>query len=132
MNYLIDTHVLLWAITEKDKLSDTVIEILENGRNNIFVSAISFWEVSLKYSIGKLNITGFLPDQLPGLATEIGFKLVSLSPAESATYHQFTATGHRDPFDGMLMWQAIQQNLILVSKDRSIGQYKSAGLKVIW
>ncbi|MES2277624.1 MAG: type II toxin-antitoxin system VapC family toxin [Bacteroidota bacterium] len=132
MNYLIDTHVLLWAITEKAKLSDKVRGILEDGRNDIFVSAISFWEISLKFSIGKLNIDGFLPNQLPDLVVRMGFRLIPLSPAESATYHQFTPTGHRDPFDRMLMWQAIQKDLVLISKDRNITQYNSLGLKIVW
>jgi PIN domain nuclease of toxin-antitoxin system len=132
MNYLIDTHVLLWSITDKAKLSDTVRVILEDGRNNIFVSALSFWEVSLKFSIGKLKIDGFSSDQLPGFAVKMGFRLIPLLPAESATYHQFSSSGHRDPFDRMLIWQAIQQDLTLISKDRDITQYSSIGLKVIW
>jgi len=132
VNYLIDTHVLLWAIIDRTKLSDKVKAILENERNDIFVSAISIWEVSLKFSLGKLPLSGLSPDELPDWIIKTGFKLMSLSISESSTYHQLILTGHKDPFDRMLIWQAIRQNLILISKDRNVPQYAEIGLRIIW
>jgi PIN domain nuclease of toxin-antitoxin system len=133
MNYLLDTHTLLWAITEKRKLSALVRQTLENTDNTILVSAISFWEITLKFSIKKLDISGFLPEDLPELSTKSGFDLIPLSPAESASYHHLPTYGqHKDPFDRMLIWQAIQQGLILISKDENMKQYTSDGLKLIW
>ncbi|WP_426667325.1 type II toxin-antitoxin system VapC family toxin [Mucilaginibacter sp. McL0603] len=133
MNYLLDTHTLIWAITEKGKLSSVARKTIENTDNTILVSAISFWEITLKFSINKLDISGFLPEDLPGLSIKSGFNLIPLLPVESASYHHLPAIGlHKDPFDRMLIWQAIQQELILISKDKNILQYKSAGLKLIW
>lgn len=133
MNYLLDTHTLIWAIMEKRRLSALVRQTIENTDNVILVSAISFWEVSLKSSINKIDITGFLPEDLPGLSVTSGFSLIPLLPAESASYHRLPFIGqHKDPFDRMLIWQAIQQDLVLISKDENIQRYVSAGLKLLW
>src|SRR5258708_6866026 len=126
MNYLLDTHTLIWAITEKRKLSALVRQTIENTDNTILVSAISFWEVTLKFSINKLDIAGFLPEDLPELSIKSGFSLIPLLPTESASYHHLLPNGrHKDPFDRMLIWQAIQQDLVLISKDENIEQYRS-------
>ncbi len=133
MNYLLDTHTFLWSLTEKRKLSLSALRAIENTDNAILVSAISFWEISLKASLNKLDIIGFLPEELPEIAIKSGFELVPISPEFSASYHLLPYIGqHRDPFDRMLIWQAIQQKYVLISKDDNIKQYKSAGLKVLW
>lgn len=85
-----------------------------------------------KYSLGKLNLEGILPHQLPELAKETGFDLIGLSPQKAATYHQLEAKWHRNPFDRMLIWQAIQNNFTVISNESHFENYKSVGLKVIW
>lgn len=132
MTFLLDTHTLIWSITEKRKLSRQVKEILENTNITIYVSAISFWEISLKFSIGKLELKGVSPQDFPQLAIQTGFQLIPLIPEETATYHHLKGTWDRDPFDRMLIWQAIRQNLTLISKDDHIAKYKDEGLKTIW
>jgi PIN domain nuclease of toxin-antitoxin system len=132
MKYLLDTYTLLWAIAEKDKLSPFVKEILQNRENSIFVSSISFWEISLKFSLGKLKLNAVLPDELPSLVLATGFELIGLSAEESATYYKLNITNHRDPFDRMLIWQAIQRNMSFISKDQHLTQYTVTGLKPVW
>lgn len=132
MNYLLDTHTFIWSIAEREKLSSTVRQILDNNDNSIFVSAITFWEISLKFSLGKLNIKGVLPSELPRLSSETGFKLLSLSPDESATNHKLALTNHKDPFDRMLIWQAIWRDYVLITKDKNTGQYHAFGLRTLW
>lgn len=133
MNYLLDTHTFLWAITDEGKLSALARKTIENTANEVMVSAVSFWEISLKYSLGKLDISGFMPEDLPGLAAESGFSLIPLLPSEASSYHQLPAIGdHRDPFDKMLMRQALKLDLTLISKDRSMTPYRSIGLKLLW
>jgi len=132
MNYLLDTHTLIWAITENEKLSPPVRQTLENSKNVIFISAISFWEVSLKFPSGKIELQGFFPEELPELSLKSGFQLIPLSPDECATYHKLALTNHKDPFDRMLIWQAIQRNFIFISKDKNMAQYHIAGLKTLW
>ncbi|CAN5583474.1 type II toxin-antitoxin system VapC family toxin [soil metagenome] len=132
MNYLLDTHTLIWAVTEPQKLSDTAKTILEDTDNEIIVSAISFWEIALKHSIQKLTLVGLTPEDFPKVVIETGFRLVDLDATTAASYHQLSATYHRDPFDRMLIWQALQNNYSLISKDENVMKYASEGLNVIW
>ena len=132
MNYLLDTQALIWAFTEKHKLSALVRQILENTDNSIFASSINFWEISLKFSSGKLELQGFLPEDMPGLSLQSGFELISIITEDAASYHKLIKTNHKDPFDRMLIWQAIQRNLILITKDDELKQYQIAGLKTFW
>ena len=133
MNCLLDTHTLIWAITNRKALSALTRKTIENTDNSILVSAISFWEVSLKFSINKLEISGFSPGDLPELSIKSGFDLIPFLPSEASTYHSLPLMdNHKDPFDRMLIWQAIQNDLTLISKDKNIAQYQSAGLKLLW
>lgn len=132
MSFLLDTHALLWAIIDQRKLSSKVTAILEDGANEIFVSSVSFWEISLKYGLGKLELDNILPEDIPKLSEETGFSFLPLLPVEAAGYHKLNANWHRDPFDRMLIWQAINNNLTLLSKDKNMIHYKSVGLKLAW
>ncbi len=130
MTYLLDTHYMIWAITDTKKISKKLKDILANPDHRIIISAVSFWEVSLKNALGKLRIKGFLPSDLPGICEEIGFEIKSLTAKESSTYHHLKATYHRDPFDRMLIWQAITNDYILVSADPQVRKYTSEGLRI--
>ena len=132
MNYLLDTHTLIWAITEPQKLSATAKKLLINAENEILVSAVSFWEISLKYSIGKLTLKGLVPEDFLKAAIDTGFKIIPLSAEITVSYHRFKTSYHRDPFDKMLIWQAIQDKLALISCDENVHKYESEGLKVVW
>ncbi|HEV7381321.1 MAG TPA: type II toxin-antitoxin system VapC family toxin [Dyadobacter sp.] len=132
MRYLLDTHTLIWAVMETDKLSTRVRDILENPDHVILVSAISFWEISLKFSIGKLDLQGILPHELPAAVRLMNFGTIALDTEDASTYYKLSSSYHRDPFDRMLIWQTINSNLTLISKDGRMSAYKSDGLKVIW
>lgn len=132
MNYLLDTHTLIWSILDPDKLSPKARELIEDPKNLVLVSSVNFWEISLKYGLGKLELEGVLPNEIPDLAEETGFELIPLSPEETASYHNLKGDWHRDPFDRMLIWQAIQRDLILISKDEMMKNYRNDGLKTIW
>ena len=132
MNYLLDTHTLIWTISDRSKLSQIARKAIDDTDNSIFVSSISFWEIALKFSIGKLGINGILPEELPELTVKTGFELISLSPEESASYHMLSTTDHKDMFDRMLVWQAIRRKLTFISKDDRISQYRTEGLKIVW
>ena len=132
MSYLLDTHTLIWAIKERKKLSIAAVGVLENADNSVFVSAITFWEIALKFSVGKLELRNIMPDEFPEASIQAGFQLLSLSPNECASHYKLILTNHKDPFDRMLIWQAIERNLIFISKDERLAQYKTAGLKTLW
>ena len=131
MIYLLDTHYMLWALADTRKIPTSTKNIITNPDHTILVSSISFWEVSLKSSLGKLKITGFSPEDLPGACQQMGFEIESLSAEDSSTYHLLKATWHRDPFDRMLIWQAIRNEYTLVSADDDVKKYVSEGLKVL-
>jgi PIN domain nuclease of toxin-antitoxin system len=130
MTYLLDTHYMLWSIADTMKLSRKAKNIITNPINQIIISTVSFWEVSLKSSLGKLEISGFAPEDLPEICLQMGFDIKTLSPEDSSTYHKLKATYHKDPFDRMLIWQAIQNAYTLISEDEQVKKYKSEGLKV--
>jgi PIN domain nuclease of toxin-antitoxin system len=132
MNYLVDTHTLIWAVCSPGKLSPKIRLLLRNPDENIMVSVVSFWEISLKYSLGKLYLEGLTPEDFVEAATDTGFQIVELNAFTTSTYHQLKATHHRDPFDRMLIWQAIRQDYTLISKDKAVHLYQSEGLKVAW
>lgn len=131
MTCLLDTHYMLWTVANTKKLSKEIKEMITDPENTIVVSTISFWEVSLKYALGKIIITGFLPEDLPDACAQMGFFIEPLSPFDSSRYHQLTAGYHKDPFDKMLIWQAIRNNYTLISNDSQIEQYVSEGLQLI-
>ena len=130
MTYLLDTHYMLWAITDTKKISKGIKDIITDPQHRIVVNAISFWEVSLKSSIGKLAITGFFPEDFPEACLKIGFEIESLSAEDSSTYHLLKASYHKDPFDRILIWQAIRNNYTLISVDEHIKKYRSEGLRI--
>lgn len=132
MTCLVDTHVLIWSIIEPDKLSTTARKIIESPENRILVSAASFWEISIKSALGKLQLVNLAPEDLPDLCKRMDFESIPLEAAVCASYHKLTKAYHRDPFDRMLIWQAKHLNVPIVSKDASIQLYTSEGISVIW
>ncbi|HLF35364.1 MAG TPA: type II toxin-antitoxin system VapC family toxin [Cyclobacteriaceae bacterium] len=130
MTYLLDTHYLIWALADTKKLSKNIKEIIVNPDHKIVISTVSFWEISLKSYLGKLNIIGFLPEDLPEACLEVGFDIECLSAKACSTYHKLKGAYHKDPFDRMLIWQAIQNDYTLISSDRNVIKYASEGLKV--
>jgi len=129
---LLDTHALIWFTTDSglgkksEALADKAL-----AEDCLTVSAISFWEVSLKSALGKLQISGFLPEDLPGACTEIGFEIRPLSHHDSSSYHRLKGIYHKDPFDRLLIWQAIRNDYIFISADDQVKKYASEGLKVL-
>ena len=132
MNYLLDTHTFLWAVSETKNLSKKVVETLKNQKNNIYVSAVTLWEISIKIRIKKLNIGTLEPEELISLAEQMDFELISLTPEESISYHNLLENTHKDPFDRMLAWQSISRNMVLISKDQELKKITKYGLKILW
>ncbi len=132
MNYLLDTHTLLWTLFEDEKLPDRAREEISTPNNGIFISVASYWEISLKYGIGKLELKGITPEELIKVAREIGFKTLNISEEDASTFYKLPKIKHKDPFDRLIVWQAINHKLTLISKDKSIREYTKFGLEVLW
>jgi len=130
MRFLLDTHCFLWAGFKPEKLSRQASEVICNPENDVFVSVVTFWEVALKYALGKIELTGIEPDELHSLAEEMGFDILTMGPEEAVSFYRLPRLPHKDPFDRMIIWQAIRHKMILISKDRSFKEYQKYGLKL--
>jgi len=133
MIYLLDTHTFIWATLKTNNLGKNGKEIIINKNNEICVSTVSFWEISLKiklkkFSFGNINIKDF-----PKYARDMDFTIIDMQENETITFHELPLKeNHKDPFDRMLIWQAITKDMTMISKDELFGQYKKDGLKLIW
>jgi len=133
MSYLLDTHTFIWAVLETTSLGAKGKEIIFNKHNEIFVSTVSFWEISLKtsrkmFSFGNIDVRDF-----PQYARDMDFTIMDMQGNESITFHELPLKkNHSDPFDRMLIWQAITKSLTMISKDGLFEQYSEDGLKLIW
>jgi PIN domain nuclease of toxin-antitoxin system len=132
MTYLLDTHTLIWAITDPSQLSAKARQIIEDPAQEVVVSAITFWEISLKYALGKLELENIAPQDFPNLCKQMDIKVLDLDAASCATYHLLTAQYHKDPFDRMLIRQAISLGIPILSKDKLIKLYEPERVVVIW
>lgn len=131
MKYLIDTHILLWSLFSPEKISRPIAKILKEPGNRIFVSTITFWEIALKFSLNKLELEGITPGELPEYANKMNFEFLNLSAEDAASFYHLPRVSHKDPFDRMLIWQAIREKLVLISKDSKISAYEEYGLKIL-
>lgn len=122
MNVLLDTHIFLWYITKDKRLSPGILDTIRRVDNRVYLSVVSLWEITVKYQLGRLPLPQspdiFIPEQrsrhhisnLDLDETSVG-QLVNLPEI------------HRDPFDRMLICQAIQHNLTLVTVDKDVQKY---------
>ena len=131
MNLLIDTHIFLWLLFNPEKISNSHLKLLEQPENSIYLSDISLWEISLKFSIGKISLEGVVPDNLPMLANKMGINSLALDSKIASSFHKLPKLAHKDPFDRMLIWQAIENSYQLVSNDSSFIEYEKFGLELI-
>ena len=131
MNILLDTHVFLWSLFTPDKLSKAVIREIKSPNNDVAVSVVTFWEISLKYALGKLELTGVMPEELPDFAVQMSLEILPITAAEASSFHKLPRLSHKDPFDRIIIWQAIQRKMTLVSKDRDFKAYHKFGLRTL-
>ena len=95
-------------------------------------SVVSFWEISLKCALGKLELEGARPEDLPEVTERMGIDILPLSAHEAAGFYKLPKRMHKDPFDRLIIWQAIQRGMHLVTRDRSFEDYVEAGLRVFY
>ncbi len=127
--YVIDTHILLWLMFSPEKISRPILDILENTENSIHISSISFWEISIKYHLGKLELNDYTPDELPSIAQEMDIDILEINHSILASFYQLpTVNKHKDPFDRVVIWQCITEGYVLLSVDGKFSDYKDFGL----
>jgi PIN domain nuclease of toxin-antitoxin system len=128
LRVLLDTHAFLWWISDDPRLSDRAREIMADGRNELFFSAASGWEISIKAGLGRLEVPEdlqrFISDQLSRNA----FQSLPIYLSHALRTRALPAH-HRDPFDRILISQAIVEEMPLLSADPQISHYP---VEVTW
>lgn len=127
MRLLLDTHAIIWHIEQNPTLSGKASAAIKNPDNEIFVSTVSLWELSIKVSLGKLK----LPTPVRAIAVELrnsGAAFLQISE-EHALATESLPWHHRDPFDRMLIAQSRQEGLTLVTRDGIFAEY---AVSLLW
>jgi PIN domain nuclease of toxin-antitoxin system len=120
--YLIDTHIFLWILSDYKKLSKTALNIIENADNTLFLSSISFWEIAIKTSIGKLDI----PILLENLEEEAKNRKITTLNVTNKHFLRVAQLPfhHSDPFDRVIISQSLIENIPLISADGKFQDYE--------
>ncbi len=128
MKGILDTHTFLWWITDSPQLSPRVREIVSNGDNVLFLSAVSGWEMAIKAKLGKLHLPGNLESFI---SEQLAVNAINTLPVQmSHALHVYILPDHhRDPFDRILVAQAQLEKLPIITIDPQISQYS---VETIW
>jgi PIN domain nuclease of toxin-antitoxin system len=121
MRLLLDTHLLLWALADPDRLGITLRDLIENPDNEVLFSAASIWEIAIKTGLGRVDFT-VRPEEVTRGAILAGFTELPVR-AEAAAQVAYLPPHHRDPFDRLLVAQAITGPLRLYTADPLLPPY---------
>ncbi|UOP07549.1 type II toxin-antitoxin system VapC family toxin [Alysiella crassa] len=128
MKYLLDTHILLWAASDSPKLNLAIRQILENKNNELYFSVVNIWEIAIKKSIGKLHLP--IPTSaFRRLLLENGYRELAITGTHAMATETLPFI-HNDPFDRMLIAQAQQEGLLLLSADSKVQAYGDCVAKI--
>lgn len=129
MRVLLDTHVIIWALTEPQKLSAIARSLIENRGNVLLASAASAWEIGTKYRLGKLQLLEATVLNYQSQLHHLGAEDLNVSASHALLAGQL-AWSHGDPFDRILVAQAMLENVPLVTSDSALATIE--GVHLIW
>jgi PIN domain nuclease of toxin-antitoxin system len=124
MKYLLDTHIVLWWLTDPSELSKRAHTIIADKKNFVGVSSVSFWELSIKRALGRVTI----PNNLLAILRQNGFHILPLEAEEALSVSDLPDI-HKDPFDRMLVAQAKYNSLVFITRDEIIASYPVTMIK---
>ncbi len=122
MRLLLDTCAFIWIASDAPELSSRAREIFRSPDNDVYLSAVSTWEISVKHGLGRLPLPGPPETYVPGLRQRHGIEPLALNE-EATLYLGRLPSLHRDPFDRMLVCQAIVEGMVILTPDELITQY---------
>ena len=128
MRLLLDTHVFLWYISGDNRLGGSIRDAISDPKNDVYLSVISVWESIIKHQIGKLQLPRPPEEYLPAQRARHLVSSLELDEASVANLASLPPI-HRDPFDRMLVCQAIQHNLTIVTVDDAACAYTNNVLR---
>lgn len=128
MKYLLDTAVWLWSLNSPELIGDEGREILERGEEEIYLSAVTSWEISIKTRVGKLDFSGPPAHHVPRFMAKQSLRPLSITHSHAAKVYDLPAH-HRDPFDRLLIAQALIEDMVILTSDRSFRKYPA---RLLW
>jgi PIN domain nuclease of toxin-antitoxin system len=129
MKILLDTHYLIWSFTNPEKLPQWTVKILVSEDVEVYYSQASLWEISIKFNSGKLVLDGMTPEDLYEEIEMSHFQCLSLRNEDLISFYRLPIE-HRDPFDRIMIWQCIGQDIHFLSVDGAAPDYEKHGLKI--
>lgn len=128
MNLLLDTHIALWAIADSPKLPAKARELIANPRNTVWVSAASLWEITIKHSLGRgdMPVSG---QEALAYFQQAGYRLLPIEPEHAIAVSELPHH-HADPFDRLLVAQARQVPMHLITHDALVARYGKTIMRV--
>ena len=128
MQLLLDTHAFLWWLAGSEKLSDPARQAIADEANDVVVSAASAWEIATKHRLGKLRGVEVVAQDIAGAIASQGFEELAVTVDDAGRAGELPGP-LRDPFDRMLISQALARNLVLISIETPFDQY---GVRRLW
>jgi len=123
---LLDTNVFLWFLAGDKRLTDRCRQLIEDQRNDLCISIVSFWEMTIKMSLGKLDIAGGLT-RVKDAADDLGLLVLPISFESLKTLEELPFM-HRDPFDRIIIATALAEGCCVVTSDENFSKYDVATL----
>jgi PIN domain nuclease of toxin-antitoxin system len=124
MNLLLDTHAVLWLLSGDDRVPEWLRSIATQSDHGLIVSDVSLWEIAIKKSLGRLEVPDDLPEHLDAAGLgRLAIKRSHVWKVRELDFH------HKDPFDRLLVAQALEEDVTMVSSDRDLAAY---GVSLRW
>ncbi len=128
MRVLLDTHAFLWWINDDARMSERAREVFSDGDSELMFSVASSWEMAIKMGLGKLTVSGELGSYLSTRLAENAMEVLPISLGHTVGVTELP-DHHRDPFDRLLVAQALAEDLLIASADPQIARYP---VEVLW
>lgn len=128
MKYLLDTMVWIWALDAYERLNAKARQVLEEPEDELYLSPVTTWELSIKMRIGRLEFPGTPASSVPAFMAQQGVRPLLLTHAHAAKVYDLPPR-HKDPFDRMLIAQALVEKMTILTADRAFRKYE---VPVLW
>ena len=130
MNILLDTHYLLWSFIDTRNIEKRFFDELQSEENEVYYSQASLWEIAIKYALGKLSLEGIRPEAFYQEVKSSHLRCRRFMNDELIGFYRLPIE-HKDPFDRIIIWQAIKSDYYLLTRDGQAEKYRQHGLKIV-
>ncbi len=128
MKYLLDTVIWIWSVHSAERIGPKGLDILSSGEQKVYLSVASTWELSIKFRLGKLHLPGPPPQYIPRRLADQGIHPLGITQAHALKVYDLP-NHHQDPFDRMLIAQALIEDMVILTSDRAFKRYPA---QLLW